>query len=75
MKDTVNSSSDNICLFGVELFYGCYDLGDDLWGRNIPRSYSEVQSCLFFSNKFFKLLLMSVFGGVKDSLGVGLNLL
>ena len=27
------------------------------------------------SNEFFKLLLMSVFGGVEDSFGVGLNLL
>ena len=24
------SSSDSMCLFGVELSYGCFDLGDDL---------------------------------------------
>ena len=46
LKDTVNSSSDSICLFGVELSYGCFDLGDDLCGRNIRTSYGEVQSFL-----------------------------
>ena len=25
LKDTVNSSSDSICLFGVELSYGCFE--------------------------------------------------
>ena len=46
LKDTVNSSSDSICLFSVELSYGCFDHGDDLCGRSIRRSYGEVQSFL-----------------------------
>ena len=37
-------------------------------------STGDTVAC-FFSNEFFKLLLMSVFGGVEDSLSVGLNLL
>ena len=46
LKDTVNSSSDSICLFSVELSYGCFDHGDDLCGKSIRRSYGEVQSFL-----------------------------
>ena len=38
LKDTVHSSSGSICLLGVELSYGCLDLGDDLCGRNVRRS-------------------------------------
>ena len=46
MKNTVNSSSDGVCLFGVELSDGCFDFGDDLRCRNVGRSYGEVQSFL-----------------------------
>ena len=44
LKNTVNSSSDGICLFGVELSEGCFELGDDLHGKNVRRSFGEVQS-------------------------------
>ena len=53
------------------------DLEDKLTTQLALSTYSvstgDTAAC--FSRKFFKLLLMSVFGGVEDSLDVGLNLL
>ena len=53
------------------------DLEDKLTTQLALSTYcvDRWHSRLFFSNEFFKLLLMPVFGGVEDSLGVCLNLL
>ena len=46
LKDTVDSSSDSVCVLSVYLSDGCFDLGDNLRGRDVLRSYGEVQTFL-----------------------------